>query len=484
MALYLDSPHTGEVLVSVLGRFMDDFHVQSRNEFIQWLFGYLPTFSTHYMSNLAAIACETAQSWGWTYEKIAQELTIFPYLKAYLSQADADNLLAACRTIVSKSAIGRELNGLVRAPTRVLVCPECFREDRVERRPQYWRRAHQLPAVIFCWKHKIKLRMITVGRSGRIWHTPGSLQGLDEDIPVELSAEQRQRCIAVAELSNELLSGSKKLIRDRLLEYWIRVLQGKGSARGACLFSEKHAHAIRAFFGDSYLQFVGFPAEPKFAHSRLIKYATRPGTSALEFLLWNVFISDLGSQLNWVTWPLCPGAVRTSKAGGPDASEFERLAKPSQCICGRCVTFAENQAARWPTAYDQPSVRGVTRPLHEREQRSRQYTGSIKEKAITRYREPGATVGGVARELGIGYDALRRWVLGPRRERKHSCCRGMLTSGEAARILEVSIKKFNRLAESGALGAFRRTRGGHRRFSRESILAHSNRTAVTEKLAR
>jgi len=47
----------------------------------------------------------------------------------------------------------------------------------------------------------------------------------------------------------------------------------------------------------------------------------------------------------------------------------------------------------------------------------------------------------------------------------------MLTSGEAAAILKVSIKQFNRLAESGALGAILRTRGGHRRFSREGILA-------------
>lgn len=51
-----------------------------------------------------------------------------------------------------------------------------------------------------------------------------------------------------------------------------------------------------------------------------------------------------------------------------------------------------------------------------------------------------------------------------------------LTSEAAAKLLHVSRTHLNSLADSGALGAVRRTDGGHRRISKAALLEYKNRS--------
>jgi hypothetical protein len=337
MSIYLDRPFDDEIILSVIGRYIDEMDVRRRTAFLFGLFGGKPSFSVLCMGCLTHLAQETADCWGWGSDQIAFAITLYPYFASFLSAPSAKRLLLVCRqgTIALKSRFSK----LVISPLYIRICRECHREDRLEGRPEYWRRAHQLPGVVLCVRHGIMLRMVDFHKTQRLWVTPGELRGLDQPIPIELTRTQRKNCLALASMSAELLAGRVNFVREELVREWIFVAEEAGFAYGTGRFKTDIKDVLVNFYGDEFIDFFGANSNLKFNLTRLRAHRGKDGASALHVLLWQLFFTDWLSRSPRGTWPACPGKLDGKKDEESSGLPFQTLVELAPCVCGRCVTF-------------------------------------------------------------------------------------------------------------------------------------------------
>ncbi len=103
------------------------------------------------LSGNARLARATAKVSGMTLAQLCQQHTLIPFLRTTaasspeLAHGSPENL-----ALIKLSSF--------RLATKLrMACPECIREDAAFRGFAYWRRRHQLPGVLWCNNHRVRL---------------------------------------------------------------------------------------------------------------------------------------------------------------------------------------------------------------------------------------------------------------------------------------------------------------------------------------
>ncbi|WP_255567406.1 TnsD family transposase [Alicyclobacillus sp. TC] len=113
--------------------------------------------SLHLPSHLQRLS--ESGCFGVSARTLVYEHTLFPYYAPFLKPEMAAHVM---NDMLSDNSLGVHLeSGLVPSrvsmPTRLVTCPACIHDDIHTHGEPYWHRAHHLPGVISCPKHKVKL---------------------------------------------------------------------------------------------------------------------------------------------------------------------------------------------------------------------------------------------------------------------------------------------------------------------------------------
>lgn len=91
-------------------------------------------------------------------EEVINEHTMLPFFLPFLGREEADFFVKGTRG----DGIGQAATRIFGERTRIEACrycPECAAEDRKAYKRAYWHRAHLLPGIAVCFRHKVYLEM-------------------------------------------------------------------------------------------------------------------------------------------------------------------------------------------------------------------------------------------------------------------------------------------------------------------------------------
>lgn len=155
MPAYFPAPYPDELLYSLLARYHRHMGSVSPKQTLDELFGFRDVVARLDMQgHLGSLSSHLPQGWGLTPERLATELTLFPYYLAFQSGKVRERALQAVTDGVFAGL--HLLLGLAPAKARaksLRFCPDCMREMMRRHGELYWRRSHQLPGALLCLEH-------------------------------------------------------------------------------------------------------------------------------------------------------------------------------------------------------------------------------------------------------------------------------------------------------------------------------------------
>ena len=196
--------------------------------------------------------------------------TALPYFTFFDSCADQAQLQIELESSDQSNSLGMKLGltsykcGAFSKTPRY--CSECTKEDVLVSGVSYFRREHQLPGVVMCFKHRtplakgcqhcgpypIKRQPLVPGKC----HCKNGISPLLVDYVIPDNPEP---LIWIAEQSSIMVS-SKSLVDGKIRTILRKMVLNKGLGRGSILDYSKLAKAIEKRFGKTTLQGLGFPA--------------------------------------------------------------------------------------------------------------------------------------------------------------------------------------------------------------------------------
>lgn len=169
MQVYLPFPYPGELLNSVITRFMVRTGSTKISTLTKLLFKVrLKNLQVEMPNHLTALSEITASSWSLTDEEIAETLTLYPLYSCYASEKTASLCLHQLKTgghgpsLLRLGMIGKR----AKVPRYLRYCRSCRDSDISLHGETYWHRCHQIPGVLVCPDHGEWLRDSTVMMRG------------------------------------------------------------------------------------------------------------------------------------------------------------------------------------------------------------------------------------------------------------------------------------------------------------------------------
>ena len=251
---FFPTPYDDELLYSVLGRYHQMTANTSFKATLQDLFGLDTIIAvTDLPSHLSRLCSQLPDSMYPTI--IIQRHTLFPYLSPFLP---ANRARQVYESMVADSGgginsrIGLMASG-VSEPRFLRLCPTCASMEEQVYGQTYWHRVHQLPGVLVCPMHKVKLISTQVS-----YHSPR--RQVFETPPL-----RQIRCLEtvevldgnlsfVAEQSFWLLTNSVSLTLEQIREFYVSRLGRYGYVTecGNIRFRQLIPSFV-AFYGDEFL---------------------------------------------------------------------------------------------------------------------------------------------------------------------------------------------------------------------------------------
>lgn len=133
-------------------------------------------------------------------ERLAAELTLFPYHVAFQSASVVREILTAMIDGAADSVHVRLglAASIVPAPGTLRYCPQCFAEAVARWGEPYWRRSHQLPGVLICAEHGVPIRDSAVHPGlGRQHEFQAATAETCADGAATASWEEDERCLSL-----------------------------------------------------------------------------------------------------------------------------------------------------------------------------------------------------------------------------------------------------------------------------------------------
>lgn len=289
----LPKPYPDEVVGSILLRGRIRFGLPLK-AFLRWIHG-VDTQRTSCSFLLDPAISKLAPLCGLTPARLLFEHTVFPYVTAFLPRRESFRLarrLVAKRDVESACTVAMVQNVTQIVSTR-RYCPECLGEDQEVHGESYWHRTHQLPTVLVCSKHKLRL--------------------IDSDIRTVITSSAESlflpqdvdRC-AVSACRTQLSEGdllvlahkSQHLLSSRPSAHWRADYEIAARTAGfvhpsGILATGALSSAVQSHFGDDVLIQMRSPMGPEM-HRAWPALLLRPGckspTSVVRHLLLEVFL--------------------------------------------------------------------------------------------------------------------------------------------------------------------------------------------------
>jgi len=192
-------------------------------------------------------------------EKLLWDHTVFPYVTSYMQQQRVDHLRAK---VLNPQAGAGSLASLVQSSTlgakSLRYCRVCRETEMATHGESYWHRSHNLPAVLFCYRHGCVLHevpMPTVDRA-HLLLLPQYQEGSDCELPAEHGL-----LMDVATRSARLLNPKEGVrtcpipsYRARALELGYRLPSGDTSGWQVAQDLYKRFDTLLAKSGSSYAE--------------------------------------------------------------------------------------------------------------------------------------------------------------------------------------------------------------------------------------
>lgn len=206
MAIYLEEPLDDEPLFGVVTRYLERVPGINRSTVMKRLFGDGYSLMTTLCAKTERVATETAACWGISAQEIAERLTTYRY---FAGLAPAERAMEMLERIAGKARSSTGAVGSVhpREGTRYRsrYCPTCLSEDKKAGEPLHWRRSHQLPGVVVCFRHGEILCEWEYDKPLQAFVSPGAIRG--KPIPMMATRIQKAMLLKIAEISDDLLTG-------------------------------------------------------------------------------------------------------------------------------------------------------------------------------------------------------------------------------------------------------------------------------------
>lgn len=395
MSIFLAPLREDEPLFSAVARYGAEMNVGDWASFLCGLFGYPVYLSPVFPYNLVHVAAHTAASWSLDAIGLARLATPMPYFCALASPRQQESIVQE----VARRPGGRKPTFLMKAIRRrrtLSFCRECVRSDRLSNTSPYWRRAHQLPGVLFCDRHRTRLLEVPYSTSRSApWPLPPKHTRFEEVIPV--SPDTADAWTRVALVSGDILRGLRRPSLELDRREQILALREAGHGLGRDRLN-KEVVRLRFvdMFGEKTLEALGLLPMPKgnWLSARLSGH--QQGLSPLSDILLAVFCEGMAGNSLRHTWPNCPSAYAKHGAGHPVDERVRRGDRYyATCRCGHSYSYIEVRDGK-------PCGTGVN------------VYGPDYENTARQRKEQGISIAQIARDMKVPETNVRRWVTSPR----------------------------------------------------------------------
>jgi len=297
MINFFPSRYQDELLYSVIARYKEQSGISSKKALSRALFcseNY--RVSTLFTQNIDTLVGNLPQNHLLTAENLIKENTLYPFYTAFVRQEKREEVLRAMK-VADKKSIEARLgikNWNCNARPLLRYCPLCYKEDIDSKGESYWRRLFQVPGVLICSIHKVKLE------ESRLWTNNLQLdyQCPNDDICNERWEEVDEQLI---EMNMRYINNCIKLLMQLyenktslfFRDFYIDHLRKKGLASvNGSIYIRDLLEYFKVYYGAEYLKLMNsdYIIEDMSNWLRVFVRSTNKNRSPLRHLLLLQFL--------------------------------------------------------------------------------------------------------------------------------------------------------------------------------------------------
>lgn len=250
-----------ELLYSIISRYKRVCGIQGNQNLIRDLCGKKQgMMATIFPIHINRIVKRLPYRSQITSQQLLNENTLYPFYTKFLSESLAgemkEGMLSKDRFngIVKAGFIGSK----VKLNKYLKYCPMCVEDDIKTLGESYWRREHQIIGVLFCKKHKIKLKdsTVIVGETNNKYICLDDIE-IDKKIDsngIEYLDYNLNYMKLVEELSNE---DGKRLEQSIINRFYINeLIKRKLASQNGNIYMKKLLSTFKEFYPQNYLKLM------------------------------------------------------------------------------------------------------------------------------------------------------------------------------------------------------------------------------------
>jgi hypothetical protein len=252
MLSYFPQIYPGELLYSVLARYHRHMGAPSPIQSMEALFGRrLVVASIDLPGYLQVLADRLLPGFGWTADRIVNQLTLLPYYTAFQSAGAARRAQEAMKRGATDGLMVRLGLAAFRVGrvTQLRFCSICLQEMGQRHSEFYWRRDHQLPSVLVCPDHGCPLQVsgVSTTAQGRHVYLPADRKTCPWNAPELVDSGNGRVLTALLKLAKASASLLENPGSHKTLQQWTRHyrhgLQTVGLASSALRIDQQRLEA-------------------------------------------------------------------------------------------------------------------------------------------------------------------------------------------------------------------------------------------------
>jgi Tn7-like transposition protein D/TniQ len=305
MIVFFPDPYPDELLYSVCARYTDIIGYPGSSSANQELFGRRgKVASVDLPMNLGYLVANLPPGHHYTEDQIIDENTLLPFYAPFCPAERISSVRIDMKYSNSSQAHARLGIFSQHTPQWLQFCPLCVLSDRQKFGEPYWHRLHQVPGVKVCPIHNVFLEQsaASVRKERQCWEFISASRAIETTQPRLLQQKETyiQKLIKIAcdvawLLSQRNLAPSEYELRNRYLHLLAK--QGFATYKGYIYF-QVFMSAFRDFYTHELLQEIKCDLDLNSYHNWLMRIIRSPLSQAQNPLHHLLIIHFLGYSLS------------------------------------------------------------------------------------------------------------------------------------------------------------------------------------------
>ena len=224
--------------------------------------------------------------------------TLFPYLTSFVSEQKTKEIYNGMCSGTKQSMLIK--NGLcgstVKFDNFFKYCPQCCDEDMKSLGETYWRRIHQIPGVLFCEKHRVRLKQSTVVMNDNIIEYTAA-----DEYACSIEVEEKNVDIRFFEINEKYIEATEYLLNKNvkrknlefIVDFYIdRLRERRLASSNGSIYMKEFLKEFSDFFNQDYLKLMqsSFQIEDETNWLRLFVRKNNKNRHVLRHLLLLQFL--------------------------------------------------------------------------------------------------------------------------------------------------------------------------------------------------